>query len=138
MWRCRSVQERMTERLQIYRCNVCGNIIFVLHAGRGELVCCGQPMELLAELTSGPGEEKHLPVIERTPEGVRVRVGSVAHPMQADHLIEWIEVIAGDEVHRRFLKPGEAPEAEFKLAAEGKVIARAYCSKHGLWKAELA
>jgi len=77
-------------------------------------------------------------VVERTPEGVRVRVGSVAHPMEADYLIEWIEVVAGDEVHQRFLKPGEAPEAEFKLAAEDKVIAKAYCSKHDLWKAELA
>lgn len=128
----------MTERLQVYRCNVCGNIVFVLYPGRGKLVCCGQPMELLAELTGGLGEEKHLPVIERTSEGIKVRVGSVAHPMEADHLIEWIELIADGQVLRRFLQPGEAPEAIFKVAAEGKVIARAYCSKHGLWKAELA
>jgi len=127
----------MTERKQIYRCNVCGNIVEVLHAGGGELVCCGQPMELLAEKTADAGKEKHVPVIERMDKKVKVKVGSVPHPMEENHYIEWIEIITNDEVCRKFLKPGNAPEAvfEFEIAAEvKKVEAREFCSVHGLWK----
>ena len=127
----------MTKRKQIYRCNVCGNMVEVLHAGGGELVCCGQPMELLAEKTADAGKEKHVPVIERMDKKVKVKVGSVPHPMEENHYIEWIEIITDDEVCRKFLKPGDAPEAvfEFEIAAEvKKVEAREFCSVHGLWQ----
>ena len=125
----------MTERLQVYRCNVCGNIVVVVHPGVGTLVCCGQPMTLLAEKAGGPGSEKHIPVVETTDEGVRVKVGSVEHPMVKDHYIEWIEVSVDGETLRKFLNPGDRPEALFKPAA-GKLVVRAFCNKHGLWKAE--
>ena len=123
----------MTKKLQVYRCNVCGNIVEVLHAGAGQLVCCGQPMELLAEKTVDAGKEKHVPIIERIDEGVKVKVGSTPHPMEEKHYIEWIEIIADGKVYRKFLKPGEAAEAEFKVKAE-KIEAREYCSIHGFWK----
>lgn len=118
---------------QVYKCNVCGNIVEVLHAGGGQLVCCGQPMELLAEKTKDEGLEKHVPVIEKTDCGVRVKIGSVPHPMEEKHYIEWIEVVADGEVLRKFLKPGQKPEAEF-CTKEAKIEAREYCNVHGLWK----
>ena len=125
----------MTELKQIYRCNICGNIVTVLHAGVGELVCCGQPMELLMEKTEEAGLEKHVPVIERTGNKVNVKVGSVPHPMEQNHYIEWIEIIADDKVYRKFLIPGDKPEAEFEITAE-KIEAREYCTIHGLWKSK--
>jgi len=124
----------MTERLQAYKCDICGNIVVVVHAGVGKLVCCGQPMTLLAEKTGGPGSEKHLPVVVVSDGGISVRVGEVEHPMAEDHYIEWVELVAGDNVCRRFFKPGEKPEARFPLY-EGRVEVRAFCNKHGLWKA---
>jgi len=123
----------MTKVGQVYKCDICGNIVTVLHAGGGELVCCGQPMDLLSEKTKDVGKEKHVPVIEKTKDGVKVKVGSVPHPMEQSHYIEWIEVVADGEVLRHFLKPGEKPEAEFCLKAK-KVSAREYCNLHGLWK----
>jgi superoxide reductase len=124
----------MTEKLQIYKCEVCGNIVEMLHAGAGELVCCGQPMKIFRENTVDAAKEKHIPVIEKTAAGIKVKVGSVAHPMEQTHYIEWIEVIADGKAYRKFLNPGEAPEATFELKAE-KVTAREYCNLHGLWKA---
>lgn len=118
---------------EIYKCNVCGNIVEVLHAGGGELVCCGQPMELLKEKTTDVGQEKHLPVIEKTEAGVLVKIGSVPHPMEEKHFIEWIEIMADGRSYRKFLQPGDKPEAEFKILAE-KIEAREYCNLHGLWK----
>lgn len=120
-------------RLQVYKCAICGNIVEVLFAGGGELVCCGQPMDLLVENTVDASREKHVPVIEKTADGVRVKVGSVPHPMEDKHYIQWIEVIDGEVVYRRFLKPGQAPEAAFGLNGE-KTKAREYCNLHGLWK----
>ncbi len=124
----------MTDRLQIYKCEVCGNIVQVLHAGKGELVCCGQPMKLMVENTVDAAKEKHVPVVEKTDAGFLVRVGTVAHPMEEKHYIEWIELIADGETYRQFLNPGEAPQAEFCIKAE-RVTAREYCNLHGLWKA---
>jgi superoxide reductase len=124
----------MTEKLQIYKCEVCGNIIEMLHAGAGQLVCCGQPMKLFTENTVDAAKEKHIPVIEKTAAGIIVKVGSVVHPMEPAHYIEWIEIIADGKAYRQFLKPGEAPEATFEIKAE-KVTAREYCNLHGLWKA---
>ena len=125
----------MTEKKEVYMCNVCGNIVEVLHAGAGELVCCGQPMELKAEKVEEEGDEKHVPVIEKTENGIKVKVGSEPHPMEEKHYIEWIQVIAGDVSYRKFLKPDEAPEAEFPLKDEN-VTAREYCNVHGLWKSK--
>ena len=124
----------MAERLEVYKCDACGNIVEVLHAGGGELVCCGQPMDKLVENTVDAATEKHVPVIEANDDGVTVKVGEVAHPMEEKHYIEWIEVIAGDKICRQFLKPGEVPEAAFRAVA-GPVSAREYCNLHGLWKA---
>ncbi len=124
----------MAERLEVYKCDLCGNIIEVLHGGAGELVCCEQPMNLLAENTVDAAKEKHVPVVEKTSEGVKVSVGSVAHPMEAKHYIEWIEIIADGKSYRQFLNPGEAPEATFTVDAED-VTAREYCNLHGHWKA---
>lgn len=123
----------MTKLNQVYKCNVCGNITTVLHAGARELVCCGQPMELLQEKTKDEGLEKHGPVIEKTDRGVKVKVGSIPHPMEENHYIEWVEIIADGRVYRQFLNPGDKPEAEFEVKAE-KIEAREYCNLHGLWK----
>ena len=124
----------MTERLQIYKCEVCGNIVELLHEGNGELVCCGQPMKLFKENTVDAAKEKHVPVIEKTANGIKVKVGSVAHPMEAKHYIEWVELLADGKAYRQFLKPGDAPEAFFEIKAD-QVSAREYCNLHGLWKA---
>ena len=124
----------MTKLKQVYRCNVCGNIVEVLHTGKGELVCCGEPMELLQEKTTDVGLEKHVPVIETTARGVKVKVGDVPHPMEAEHYIEWIEVIADGGSCRKFLKPGDKPEAEFEIGSQKVVAAREYCNIHSLWQ----
>jgi superoxide reductase len=123
----------MTQLKQIYKCNICGNITEVLHTGKGELVCCGQPMELLKEKSEDVGQEKHVPVIQRIEKGILVKVGSLPHPMEETHYIEWIEVIIDGKYCRRFLKPGDKPEAEFKVKGE-KITAREYCNVHGLWR----
>ncbi len=123
----------MTEKLQIYKCEVCGNIVEVLHEGDGELVCCGQSMALREENTVDAAREKHVPVVEKTAGSARVKVGSVAHPMEEKHYIEWIQIIADGKAYRQFLKPGDAPEATFDIEA-GDVTAREYCNLHGLWK----
>lgn len=121
------------ERMNVYRCELCGNIVEVLHVGGGTLVCCGQPMKRLVENTTDAATEKHVPVIEASGGAVKVSVGSVAHPMAEDHFIEWIEVSAGNVVCRRYLSAGEAPVATFEIAADG-LVARAHCNLHGLWK----
>jgi superoxide reductase len=123
----------MTEVKQIYKCNICGNIVEVLHAGVGQLVCCGQPMELLKEKTKDVGLEKHVPVIEKSNGKIKVKVGSVSHPMEDKHWIEWIELVADGKVYRKFLNPGDSPEADFEIDAEN-ITAREYCNLHGLWK----
>lgn len=127
----------MTEVLQIYKCELCGNIVEVVHAAGGVLVCCGQPMQLQTENTVDAAKEKHVPVIETVDGGFKVKIGSVAHPMEDKHYIEWIELVVDGRAYRKFLKPGDAPEAEFKVdvPAGAKVIAREYCNLHGLWKA---
>jgi superoxide reductase len=124
----------MTERLQVYKCEVCGNIVEVLHAGEGELVCCKQPMKLFVENTVDAAKEKHVPVVEKTAEGIKVTVGSVPHPMEEKHYIEWIQIIADGKAYRQFLNPGDVPEATFNITAKS-VTAREHCNLHGLWKA---
>jgi superoxide reductase len=117
---------------QIYKCGQCGNTIEVVHYGGGKLVCCGEPMKAMAENATDAATEKHVPVVQAIDGGYRVTVGSVAHPMEATHWIEWVELIAGDRVYRQVLNPGDAPVAEFKVDAKA-VRARAYCNLHGLW-----
>lgn len=124
----------MAEMNGIYKCGICGNIVATVHAGGGELVCCGKPMDLMKENTVDAAKEKHVPVVEKTADGWKVKVGSVAHPMEEKHFIEWIELVADGKSYRAFLKPGQAPEAEFCVKAD-KVTAREYCNLHGLWKA---
>ncbi|NLW48631.1 MAG: desulfoferrodoxin [Firmicutes bacterium] len=124
----------MAKRLEIYKCNVCGNIVEVTHEGLGELVCCDQPMTLAKENTVDASKEKHVPVIEKIEGGYSVKIGSAPHPMEEKHYIEWIELIADGKVYREYLKPGATPEASFKIEAS-QVTAREYCNLHGLWKA---
>ena len=124
----------MTNLREIYKCNICGNIVEVLHAGGGDLVCCGEPMELLKEKTKDSAVEKHVPYIEKTKDGVLVKVGqNQDHPMEEKHYIEWIQIIADSESYRKFLKPGDKPQAQFKIKAD-KIQAREYCNIHDLWK----
>lgn len=122
----------MTKMLEIYKCGVCGHITMVVKSSDGILVCHGQPMILQAEKTDDAGKEKHVPVVEKTATGIRVKVGSVPHPMEEKHYIQWIEVISGDNLFVRGLKPGQKPEAEFPVG-NAPVKVRAYCNVHGLW-----
>lgn len=124
----------MPERLEIYKCELCGNMVEVIEGGGADLVCCGQEMALLVENTVDAAKEKHVPVIEKIDGGFKIKVGSVPHPMEEKHYIQWIEVIADGKAYMEFLKPGGAPEAEFKIDA-ASVTAREYCNLHGHWKA---
>jgi superoxide reductase len=124
----------MTKRLEIYKCDICGNIVDVVHVGEGQLVCCGQPMNLIAENSVDAAKEKHVPIGEKTRDGMIVKVGSVAHPMEEKHYIEWIEVIdTMGKAYRKFLKPGDMPETSF-CVPEGEYTLREYCNIHGLWR----
>jgi len=125
----------MAKRLEVYKCELCGNIVEILFGADGQLVCCEQPMTLMTENTVDAAKEKHVPVIEKTGGGVKVKVGDVAHPMEEKHFIQWIEIIADGRIYRQFLNPGDAPEAEFKVSADN-IVAREYCNLHGHWKAE--
>jgi len=124
----------MAKKLEIYKCDICGNIVEVLHGGQGTLVCCGQDMTLQVENTVDAAKEKHVPVIQKVDGGYKVLVGTVPHPMEEKHYIEWIELIADGTAYRQFLNPGDTPEAIFKVDA-AQVSAREYCNLHGLWKA---
>lgn len=124
----------MVTQLEMYKCKVCGNIVEVMQGGAGSLVCCGEPMKLLKEGIEDGALEKHVPLIEKTAAGYKVAVGSVAHPMEEAHWIQWIELVADGVSYTRFLKPGDATEAEFHLAEATNVSAREYCNLHGHWK----
>jgi superoxide reductase len=123
----------MTKRLEVYKCEICGNIIELLHTGRGTLVCCGQEMNLMREQTADQTTEKHVPIIEKIPSGIKAVVGSTLHPMEEKHYIEWIEIITKGGASRKFLKPGDKPESLFK-DVEGLEKIREYCNIHGLWE----
>ena len=125
----------MVKRLEIYKCEECGNIVEVVTAGGETLFCCGKPMKLFTENTVDASKEKHVPVIEKINGGYKVSVGAVHHPMEEKHYIEWIEIIAGGKVYRQFLNPGDIPEAIFMTDAK-EITAREYCNLHGLWKAQ--
>lgn len=123
----------MTKLNEVYKCAICGNIVEVVHASAGQLVCCGQPMKLLKENTVDASKEKHIPLIVKSENEVMVKIGSVPHPMEEKHYIEWIELQTTDNLYRKYLKPGDEPEAVFKTNEE-IISARAYCNLHGLWK----
>jgi superoxide reductase len=127
----------MTKNLQVYKCEICGNIVEILHEGVGQLVCCNQPMKLMEENVVDAAVEKHVPVVEETADSVKVSVGSVAHPMEEKHHIEWVERVSDGRTCRRSLKPGDSPEAEF-VGRPGRIRVRAYCNLHGLWKSKEA
>lgn len=122
----------MAEVKEIYKCELCGNIVEVVHGGAGELVCCNQPMNHFVEKSEDQGQEKHLPVLKKVDGGVRVEVGEVPHPMMEEHYIEWIEVITENRVERCNLEPGQTPEAFFSVE-EDVIEVRSYCNLHGLW-----
>ena len=129
----------MAEYLNIYKCELCGNIVKVVHAGGGVLSCCGQDMAHMEAKTADSATEKHVPVIEVNGNDVKVTVGSTLHPMTDEHYIEWIELTCGDKVQVKYLKPGMEPIAVFHLCAEcsdEKITAREYCNVHGLWATE--
>lgn len=123
----------MAKKMGIYKCMICGMIVETLHGGDGELVCCGEPMKNLVAKIADVGKEKHVPVIEKVNGGIKVKIGSVPHPMEEKHYIEWIEILADGRVYRKFLNPGDAPEAVFNIQA-AVVIALEHCNLHGLWK----
>ncbi len=125
----------MAKKLEIYKCNLCGNIVEVIHGGDGELVCCGEPMKKLVAKTADEGKEKHVPVIEKLDIGYRVKIGDVPHPMEESHHIEWIELIVDGKAFRQFLEAGDAPEAVFNVDGNN-ISAREHCNVHGLWKGE--
>lgn len=121
----------------IYKCSVCGNVVEVVHVGGGELVCCGKPMQNLIANTEEASTEKHIPVIEKTQKGYLVKVGSVPHPMEEKHYIEFIEVFSQDgKIGRKYLKPGDKPQAEFLSTGVEIIKARIYCNLHGLWESK--
>ena len=125
----------MTKLNEIYKCNICGNITEVINASTGQLVCCGQPMELLKEKTiKEEGKEKHVPVVEIKTDLVLVKVGSVPHPMEEKHYIQIIEIIADGISYKKFLTLKDKPQAEFCIKNTKKISARIYCNIHGLWK----
>ena len=123
----------MTEKNGVYKCEACGNIVEVLHTGGGDLTCCGQPMKFFAPNTVDAAKEKHVPVLTGNEKGIKVVVGTVPHPMEENHYIVWIEVANCPYVNRRYLKPGEAPEAEFYVPMQPYLEVRSYCNVHGLW-----
>lgn len=126
----------MPKRLEVYKCEICGNIVMVNHGGAGDLVCCGENMKLMEEQTADKTTEKHVPMIEKVEGGYKVTVGSTLHPMEEKHYIEWIELLAGEKLLRKYLKPGDEPIAVFKTDETAK-YAREYCNVHGHWKGDL-
>ena len=125
----------MSEKLQVYKCAHCGLVIEILDPGAVPS-CCGELMNLMEEKTADFKTEKHVPIISETEHGVKVVVGSVPHPMAEDHYIQWIEVVNGPYVNRKYLKPGDKPEAEFYVKLQPGLLVREFCNKHGLWKGE--
>lgn len=125
----------MPKLLEIYKCEHCGNIVEIIHGGGAPLHCCGEPMKQLTENTVDAAKEKHVPVIEIGDGIVKVTVGSVPHPMEEKHYIEWIELVADGKAYRQALKPGDVPTATFNITATS-LTARELCNLHGLWSAQ--
>jgi superoxide reductase len=126
----------MTQRLEIYKCELCGNMVEMLNSAGGTLSCCGQAMKKLDEKMADFTTEKHVPIVQAIPEGTRVVVGSTPHPMKDEHFVEWIEIVNGPYVQRKYLKPGEKPEADFYVKYHDGLVGREYCNLHGVWKSK--
>ena len=126
----------MASRTEVYVCDLCGNIVEVLEGTDGVLTCCGQDMTLQKENTADAAKEKHVPLVTVNGTVATIQVGSVAHPMESQHYITWIELQQADKVQRFYLKPGEPPQAVFAIEEGVSVTVRAYCNLHGLWKAQ--
>ena len=126
----------MTKVREVYRCEVCGNVVEVVNEGAPALVCCGKPMTKLEAKTEDTGQEKHVPVIEEADKGIKVKVGSVQHPMEEKHYIKFIEILTKDRVLRTELKPGQAPEASSCASRADVLEVREFCTIHGLWKSK--
>lgn len=122
-----------TKKLETYKCEVCGMVVEVNDGGIGTLSCCGKNMVKQEEKTAESATEKHVPIIKEGKYGVKVVVGSTEHPMTEEHYIQWIEVINGDYVNRKYLNPGDKPEAEFYVPNNGSLVIRSFCNLHGLW-----
>ncbi len=128
----------LNQRLQVLKCDICGNIVEIMHGGNGTLVCCGKDMKMFVENTTDAAKEKHVPIAKKTATVISVKVGDVAHPMEDKHYIEWIEVVSGQQVYRKYLKPGEKPEASFEVKdSASNTFTREYCNLHGLWKGDV-
>jgi len=127
----------MSGQFELYKCGTCIAIVEIFQGGAGTLVCCGAPMTLIKADVTDASKEKHVPVAEKTEKGIKVKVGALAHPMEAEHWIQWVELLGDNCRCTHFLNPGGAPEVEFKCGCKGKVVVRAYCTLHGLWKTEL-
>ena len=119
----------MTYRYQLYKCPICGTVTEIVHDGVSAMICCGKTMEVLDDREPVGTKESHMPVVEATEKGCKVSVGSKLHGMDADHLIEWAEI-------RKYFKAGETPVVEFPIPFDQVVFARAYCNKHGAWRAK--
>ena len=124
------------KKFAIYKCPVCGNVIELEYVGGGPLSCCGKPMILQEAGTTDGATEKHIPFIQKKDNGYLIRIGEVEHPMVETHYIEWIEIIAGDRIYKKFLKPGDKPEVFFDNINEEHFLVREYCNIHGLWEIE--
>ena len=129
----------MSKQFEVYKCEKCLAIVEVFQGGGGTLTCCGSPMAVLKEGVTDAAKEKHVPVVEKTEKGIKVKVGTVAHPMEEKHWVQWVELVGDNFSCVRFLKPGDAPEVEFTCGCDCKstVAVREYCSLHGHWKTEL-
>lgn len=126
----------MSERSQVYKCETGLTVEVLTAASCADLTCCGEPMTEVPAKAEDKGSEKHLPVVEGDEKGVKITVGSIPHPMEEDHFIQWVEVINGDYVNRKYLKPGQEPVAEFYVPKQDGLLVREYCNKHGLWQVE--
>ncbi|MBL7132003.1 MAG: desulfoferrodoxin [Candidatus Omnitrophica bacterium] len=124
----------MTQLRELYRCEICGNIVEIAHEGAPALVCCGQPMVRLEAKTEDTGAEKHVPVVQETDDGIEVKVGSIEHPMEEKHYIKFIEILLKDRIMRKELKPGEVPEAKCCAPKLDVLEVREFCTVHGLWR----
>ena len=129
----------MSKQFEVYTCEKCQAMVEVLQGGGGTLTCCGGPMSLLREGVTDASKEKHVPAVEKTEKGIRVKVGTVPHPMEEKHWVQWVELVGETFSSTHFLKPGDAPEVEFTCDCvnKGKLAVREYCNLHGLWKTVL-
>ena len=126
----------MTKLRELYRCEICGNIVEIVYEGAPALICCGKPMIKLEAKTKDEGREKHVPVIEKADSGIKVKIGSIEHPMEEKHYIKFIEILLKDRIMRKELEPGQAPETKCCASKSDVIEAREFCTIHGLWKNE--